>query len=299
MLRSPLSRRVTIVLAGLLLTALAEAQPPLLPVPTNRAQREQNAAATRAQMRTPVEFRGFDDPDTKLGEAADYLARAYGIGFFFNEKAFRDDAVEDVITTPLGKEIPKMKNVALATVLGRVLDRLDVAGGATWFVRNGVVEVTTVRAYRAEFYPGRPDGPFPPLVSVAFEKLPLEEALKLVAEENDGNVVLDVRAGEKAKSPVTARFGNVPLDTAVLLLADMAGLKSVEVDGVYYVTSRENAKTLREEQPKSRAVRPEAPKAAKDKPAPAEPERPPQDPKEREEQLRRLKATVEGKQPPK
>ncbi len=69
-------------------------------------------------------------------------------------------------------------------------------------------------------------------------------------------------------------------------------------DGVHHVTSRPNAKTLREEQAEARPAPAEAPKA-KAKPAPAESERPPQDAKEREEQLRRIKATVEGKPPQK
>ncbi len=270
MLRSPLPRRLTFVPAGSLLAALAVAQ---APAPPNRAQREDTATAVRALMRCPVEFRGFDDPDTKVGEGLDYLQRAYNIPFDVNRKAFRDAGGEDVLGTPLGKEIPKMRNVPLATVMARILDRLPVEGGATWLVRDGTVEVTTARAVRAEFYRGRPEGPLPPLVSAVFEKVPLEDALKLLGEENEANIVLDARAAEKARAPVTARFTNVPLDTAALLLADMAGLKSVDVDGVIYVTSRENAKALREEQAKAQAA-PAAPKAAKDKAAPAMPPSP-------------------------
>jgi hypothetical protein len=60
------------------------------------------------------------------------------------------------------------------------------------------------------------------------------------------NVVLDVRAADKAKVPVTVRFVNTPLDTAVRLLADMAELKPYAVDNLYFVTTRENADRLTE-----------------------------------------------------
>jgi hypothetical protein len=94
---------------------------------------------------TPVEFRGFDDPDTKLGEALDYLQRAYQIPFEVNQQAFKDEMIDDVLVKPLGKEIPKMRNVSLSTVLRKVLERIPASSGTTWVIRNGTVEVTTGR----------------------------------------------------------------------------------------------------------------------------------------------------------
>jgi len=294
---SPLFRRVLPVLAALLLLTLANAQPPNPPGPSSaRADRERKAAALREQLATPIRFNGIDDPDVKIDDIFRYLERAYGIPFDVNAKAFKEDGVDEVLARPIGREIPKMNNVPLNTLLRKILDRVPVESGATWCVRGDAVEVTTMPAYHAEFYPGRPNGPFPPLVVTTFEKTPLEDALKQLAEDTEGNVVLDVRAAEKGKTPVTARLTNVPLDTAVLLLADMAGLKSVEVDGVYYVTSKENARALREDQAKSRPAKAEAPKPAKAEPTADDPVVPAT---VREEQIRRLKATIEGKPPPK
>ena len=45
-----------------------------------------------------------------------------------------------------------------------------------------------------------------------------------------------IRIGES-----TATLTNVPIDTAVRLLADMAGLQVIQVDNVLYVTTPENA----------------------------------------------------------
>jgi hypothetical protein len=57
-------------------------------------------------------------------------------------------------------------------------------------------------------------------------------------------VLVDPRPAEKIKTGVTAKLKNVPLDSAVQLLADMADLKAVLQDNVLYVTSKENAKDL-------------------------------------------------------
>ena len=90
-------------------------------------------------------------PDTKLGEALDYLQRAYNIPFEINQQAFKDEMIDDVSVKPLGREIPKMKNVARSTVLRKVLERLQgPAGGTTWLIRNGVVEITTARYAASE-----------------------------------------------------------------------------------------------------------------------------------------------------
>jgi hypothetical protein len=226
------------------------------------------AAALRELLHsTPVEFRGFDDPDTSFDDAFRYLERAYNIAISVNEKAFKEEEIDDVLQAKIGKEIPKMKNVAMSTVLRKVLERIPAAGGSMWFARGDQVEITTQRAYLKEFYPERfPDGPFPPLVSTDFDKRPLEEALKVLATDADANIVLDPRAGEKGKTTITARLALVPLDTAVLLLADMGGLESVHIDGVYYVTTKENAESLRKKVGKPRPVKAE--ESMKAEPAP-------------------------------
>ena len=49
------------------------------------------------------------------------------------------------------------------------------------------------------------------------------------------------RVEEKASFKLSATLRNVPIDTAVKLLADMAGLTVVQFGNAYYVTSAENA----------------------------------------------------------
>jgi hypothetical protein len=83
-------------------------------------------------------------------------------------------------------------------------------------------------------------------VNAAFDKSPLEEAARELGNQAEFTVLVDSRAAEKAKTPVSARLLNTPLDTALRLLSDMADLRTVHLDNVLYITTRENANALEE-----------------------------------------------------
>ena len=81
-----------------------------------------------------------------------------------------------------------------------------------------------------------------PLVNVNFTEKPLQEALREVETRTNRNVVLAPQAGDRAKTPISTRFTNVPVDTAVATLAEMAGLKMARRGNVLLVTTAERAK---------------------------------------------------------
>jgi hypothetical protein len=93
--------------------------------------------------------------------------------------------------------------------------------------------------------------PFEAMAQRKFEKRPLADALRELAEGTAVRVVLDAgRAGDKARTPVTADLENVSLEDSVRVLADLADLAPVFLGNVAYVTTRDNAKLLQENQPK-------------------------------------------------
>jgi hypothetical protein len=57
---------------------------------------------------------------------------------------------------------------------------------------------------------------------------------------------MSAAVAERARLPVTASLLNVPLDTAVMILTDMAQLQPVLIDTVLYVTTPENAARIRD-----------------------------------------------------
>jgi hypothetical protein len=168
-----------------------------------------------------------------------------------------------VMDTPLNA-IPKMSRVPLETVLKKILARTPTPTGMPpdYVLRRDGIEITTTRAKIAEFYrttnhpgaaPGLMDeGPaddhfrFLPLVQVEFKKSRLEDALKNLADVTDHSILLDPRAADKAQI-VTVTLINIPLDTAVELVANIAGLKVVMRDRALYVTTKDNADAMQKE----------------------------------------------------
>jgi hypothetical protein len=188
---------------------------------------------------TPVRFGGIDDPDTNLGVALERIGRDYKVTIDVNEQAFRDEQIDRVLDKPVGGTIPAT-TASLDRVLRKVLARVKSHPGAVYLVRADRIEVTTGQYQHSEVW-GRYSGPFLPLVHADFEARPLAEALREMATQSGYSIVVDARAADMAKSPVTASFTNLPLDTAVRVLADMAGLKSALNNNALYVSTEERA----------------------------------------------------------
>jgi hypothetical protein len=234
------------------------------------AMQDARGLELREKLGKTVDYQGIDDPKVTLEEVLRQLAQVHDLSFDVNEKAFRDVEIADVpkyemaIRTP----IPQMKT-RLGNVLQKILSRVGDSQ-ATYVVRKDVIEITTRQAFRAEFYPNRDNGLLPPLVYADFNERPLDEALQELARSAGVSILVDKQIAKTAKTPVTAELFNVPLDTAVRLLANMVALKSVQVDNVLYVTTKENAAELAAED--ARKAKPKTPKEAIE-PGPSKPEK--------------------------
>jgi hypothetical protein len=216
-------------------------------VPTPERKEPASLVARLAQR---VDFKGFDDPRLTLEEALEFVSKEYKIPCDVRDSAFRqagyaDKSVlqESIAPTP----VPKMSGVTVEAVVRKILGRIPTTPGkeATYLLRRGGLEITTADFAAAEVWGSSYEGPFFPLVHPDYNDRPLDQALEELSQASEHNIIVDVRAREEAKAPVTARMVNVPLDTAVRLLADMADLDAVFLDNVIMVTSRENAASWR------------------------------------------------------
>jgi hypothetical protein len=214
-----------------------------------------------------IDYPGEDDPKTTLGEALERLAKKYQVSFEINERAFKYEMINDVQRSEVANPnvLPPMK-ARLSFVLERILGRIPIPSGATWLVRSDHVEITSWAFARQEIGLDRltPANPLddevnpppslpPALVHIDLEKRPLAEALDALADRTGWNIVLDTEAARgKEKVTITARLRNAPLDTAVRVVASIAGLSVVELDNVLFVSTREKTAALRAEQVRAR-----------------------------------------------
>jgi hypothetical protein len=222
--------------------------PRLDPLPRTPTSFDKRAVKLSERLRQTVDFDGFDDPKLTLQEALDSLAKVYALKFLVNEQAFKLDQINDVPSLPVAeKPLPKARNIKLETVLRRLLARIPSVSGAMWRLQGDTVEITNGIALCKEL--GLPEeSPIPALVHLDLDRVPLETAVRMIADSVGINIVLDVGVGDKTKFPISATITNVPADTAVRLFANMANLRVVVVENVLYVTTSKKGRMLEKEQ---------------------------------------------------
>ena len=137
-----------------------------------------------------------------------------------------------------------LKDAPLRTALREILDPF----GLTYVIIDDTIILTTddmamMRQMRQR-------------VTVDMDKVDLGAALQQVARGTGVNVILDTRVEKDADAKVTLHLEDVPLETAVRLLSEMANLKPVRVGNVLFVTSKDNANEMRQDPDLSQPLQP-------------------------------------------
>lgn len=175
------------------------------------------------------------------------------VNIAINERAFRVACVKHDKLLCLEKEFAPRYNITLGAVINELIARLPDEARALYLVRPGVIEITTEAAAREELRlpplsDDKPVAPLLPLVYTEVRKQSLEKVLEELSDRTGYSIVVDARVPEKVtETKVTARLVNVPVDTAVRIVADMGGLSVVHKGNVLYVTTAENAAKLQKE----------------------------------------------------
>ena len=82
-------------------------------------------------------------------------------------------------------------------------------------------------------------------VTVDCNETPFGTVVKQLGTDTGANVVIDPRLGDKAAKAVTLKLDEVPLETAVRLLSEVADLRAIRMSNVLFVTTGERAEKLR------------------------------------------------------
>ena len=85
-------------------------------------------------------------------------------------------------------------------------------------------------------------------VSIDFNEVPFTKALADLSRSTATNLVVDPRVSKKvAQTTVSLKLDDVPLETVVRILTEMAGLKPARMGNVLFVTSEDRADRLKDE----------------------------------------------------
>jgi hypothetical protein len=141
----------------------------------------------------------------------------------------------------------KLNDETLATILEIICSQLD----AGYVVRKGHIEIVPVPVLRKELnYPFGRDSDFRRLVVRFYDEMTVRKALTDLADKYSRTVLLAPAADKELEKVITARLLNVPFETAVETLADLADLKVVRKANVLLVTTKEQAALLNAEHEK-------------------------------------------------
>jgi hypothetical protein len=239
--RSAVVTGVFLVLA----TALSAAEPEAAKAPANPSPAEQ----VRDKLDQPVDsFKPVEQ--WTLKDALEWLEDRYAMKFSVDVRAFEAEKIENVRGTLIAeKEQWELKNARLKDVVRKLLAQLPATtSGATHVIIDDTIVVTTTA--RAPYHWMRQR------VSVDSEKEEVSSVLRKLSRETGANLVLDVHAAKDPPTPVTMQVHDVPLETAVSLLSEMAGLKPVRVGNVLFITTKANAQEIRADPDRAHLVGP-------------------------------------------
>jgi hypothetical protein len=213
---------------------------PGAPSPTEKVRNDLDQTVTFTDKFKP-------DQEVTLGDVLDVLHKEMKLNFVIDEKAFAAQGATNVPAT-VGR-LPDLKDLKAKDLLRAFLAKVVVAPGAADYVVVGdkvIITVDEAVKYRWMQQP----------VSFNCDKEELPSALKRLAHETGTTLVIDPRAAKETQPLVTLHAQDVTLETVVVLLAQMAGLKPVRVGNSLFLTTKENAAEMRADQDRASLIGP-------------------------------------------
>jgi hypothetical protein len=192
-----------------------------------------------------LEMKDFQQP-MSLKEALGCLMEKYALKgkelpIVVDQAAFKEENPEGagVYDTQVQFQ-PFPVRMRTSMVLDLMLSKIDPPNG-TYLIRDGVVLVTTKKRASVRHL-------LEAKVLAEFHNTPFSEAMEELSAMTGASIVLDMRLGDKLKTPVSASLKNdVSLESALRMLTDMADLKLVCLPAGIYVTHPFNAQNLERE----------------------------------------------------
>lgn len=188
----------------------------------------------------------FNDEMT-LDDRLAYLESQTGLACIIDSEAFREgfSDFDQKLLREQKTKLPRMTNQTTSTLIHAMLDNLQYQQQpvpSTFLVRRGTL-VIVPKAYVTNAASK---------IQVAFDARPQEVdlilALERLSQDTGVSIILDPRAKPNASDcKVNINFRNLKLINAVKLLANMAELTVINIDGALYVSTSENCKKMEDE----------------------------------------------------
>lgn len=187
-------------------------------------------ADTVAKLRQPLKLNQELD-GMALKDLIGFMEKDHKLKFIVNENHFRS-AGEAAI---LDKKLTLRQSVGGLRV-GKALGIMLTSIQATYIVHKDHIGIVPV-----------PEEENIVRVTGVYKERPLNEVLAEIADDHDVTILVAPQSGDARMTFINSRLLNVPLESAIELLAVQADLRVIQRKGAYLVTGRDHANELNEE----------------------------------------------------
>jgi hypothetical protein len=220
-------------------------------LPASRADQKRYEfllAALNAQVRlaggcfdVEMELRNLEDL-TSPPEAVKNPAKRVTI--LFSEQRFTNETHGEFDLRHMRPvNLPPDLRCDLKTALKMICERID----GVFVVTNEAIEIVpAARFWRQLEVAKEGRGNLMPLVHCNFQKAPLSQVLAELAERTECSIVLTTQVPEKvAEQAITVKLVNVPAQSAIETVAEMADLRVIVRGNAYFVTTKQQASEMK------------------------------------------------------
>lgn len=213
----------------------------------NALASKETAGITAELSKVNEKISGLNDTEMQFDEYLNFLEKETGLPIIIDSAAFRDVFVEFNQKELRQQKIslPRMSKQTTNTIINSVLDSLICDGQrvpATFLIRQGSL-VIVPKSYLNDAASK---------IQVNFDgkdkQISLYEALEQLSKDTGISIILDPRSQQSAyDTKINTSFRSLKLINAVRLLANMADLTVINIDGALYVATPDNCKKMEEE----------------------------------------------------
>jgi type II secretory pathway component GspD/PulD (secretin) len=174
----------------------------------------------------------FEFKDAPLTNVLNTLSEEYKISIVLDRSVLQQMGYEpDTLPVNLKKLDGKLRQ-ALRAIVGQYNLTFAIVGDSLLITTE---EVAVYRQLKQR-------------ITVDYDSVPLQKAVKELAGKYGVNVVIDPRAvkSKAADNPVTLQVDDVPFEAAVRLMCEMADLKPARMGNVIFITTEARADKLKD-----------------------------------------------------
>lgn len=187
-------------------------------------------ADTVAKLRQPLKLNQELD-GMQLKDLIAFVEKDHKLKFIVDENAFKSAGEASILDKKLtikqsvgGLRVGKALSIMLSSIAAAYIVHKDHIGIVPVPERESVVRVTGV-----------------------YKERPLNEVLAEIADDCDVTILVAPQSGDARMTFINSRLLNVPLESAIELLAVQADLRVVKRKGAYLVTGKDHANEMNEE----------------------------------------------------